>query len=105
MVTAEQHAEADGLQAVDRSASEGLQAIDARPHYSQYPVYSTVHGCGSFGEKADADQTPLDRGLGRPSRSGGIKGRKWIFGGSIAAVLLIIAVAVGVGVGVTDPGK
>lgn len=103
VVATYKHADgADGLQAVQRPASEGLQAVDARPYYSNSPAYSPPNGYHAVDEKGYSGDAMLDAGVGSGGRFGGKKRRNWLFGGSIALVLIIIAVAIGVGLGVTQ---
>lgn len=97
VVTTYQPAGADGLQTVERPASEGPEALDARPYYSQSPAYS---GYNKDGGNEFSDQTDGEHGMSAPARTK--KRRRWMFGASIVILLIIIAVAIGVGVGVTQ---
>lgn len=104
VVASHQPAGADGLQAIDRPASEGMQAVDVRPYYSPQPPYSLPTESNRSGEKEYAGQMPLDERptlLSPPRRK---NRRWWIMGGIIVVLLIIVAVAVGVGVGVTQSG-
>jgi len=94
------HGNSDGLQPVYRSESEGLQALDARPHYAQIPPSSEgmviPDGKGYM-------HVPLDKGVQNVNRRRRW-GRKWVVAGIAAAIVVVIAIAVGVGVGVTQGG-
>lgn len=105
VVASHQPAGADGLQAIDRPASEGMQVVDVRPYYSPQPPYSLPTESSSSGKKEYAGHMPLDERptfFSPPPRK---NRRRWIIGGSIVVLLIIIAVAVGVGVGVTQSGR
>lgn len=92
---------ADGLQAIGRTDSEGLQAMGAQPYHSISPFY----GSDAIYEERDMKAPPGQWTSKYSTHTTGSKRRIWIIAGVVALILVVIAIGVGVGVGMSQENR